>query len=71
MKQGQAQAEIQPFAVDGLFIDTSVFKGLLPLEEPAVLKTKPSEFYARIRIVAKQRYGMDLPEKQSDIRCLQ
>jgi hypothetical protein len=63
--------EVQPFAVDGLFIDMQVFKGLLPIEEPGVLSLKPSEFYARLRIVARQRYGMELPEKQSDIRCLQ
>lgn len=43
LKQGGVSgAEIQPFAVDGLFIDTSVFKGLLELEEPEVLFMKPS-----------------------------
>lgn len=66
-----ADRDVQPFAVDGLFIDTSVFKGLLPLEEPSVLKLKPREFYAMIRVVAKQRYSMELPERQSDLRCLQ
>lgn len=66
LKQGDAQ----PFAVDGLFLDPAVFKGLLPLEEPSILKLKPVEFYAKIREVAKIRYGMDLPAKQSDLRCL-
>lgn len=68
---GQTQGEVLPFAVEGLFIDTSVFKGLLPLEEPSVLTLKPKEFYAKIRTVAKQRYSLELPEKQSDLRCLQ
>jgi hypothetical protein len=31
------------------------------MEEPAVLKMKPSEFYNKIREVALIRYGMELP----------
>ena len=61
LKQGAAGTEIQPFAVEGLFIDTAVFKGLLPLDNPAVLQLKPSELYEKIRIVARQRYGLVLP----------
>jgi hypothetical protein len=37
--------DIQPFAVEGLFIDPSVFKGLLPIEEPDILRLKPFELY--------------------------
>ncbi len=60
LKQGAG--ETQPFAVEGLFIDTSVFKGLLPLEEPAVLKMKPGEFYSKIKEIAEIRYGIQLPK---------
>ena len=70
LKQG-VSGETQPFAVEGLFIDPAVFKGLLPLEDPAILKMKPSEFYAKIREVSNIRYGMELPQKQSELRCLQ
>jgi hypothetical protein len=63
--------DIQPFAVEGLFIDPSVFKGLLPIEEPEILKLKPSELYEKIRAVVKNRYGLTLPAKQSELRCLQ
>jgi hypothetical protein len=63
--------DIQPFAVEGLFIDPSVFKGLLPIEEPEILKLKPSELYDKIRAVVKNRYGLTLPSKQSELRCLQ
>ena len=52
LKQSTASGETQPFAVEGLFIDPAVFKGLLPLEEPSVLKMKPAEFYSKIREVA-------------------
>ena len=69
LKQG-ASGEAQPFAVEGLFIDPAVFKGLLPLEDPAVLKMKPSEFYAKIREVAQIRYGYELPKNQSELKCL-
>ena len=41
------------------------------MQEPEVLLTKPAELYAKIRIVAMQRYGMELPAKQSELRCLQ
>lgn len=57
--------------MEGLFIDSGVFKGLLPLETPAVLRLKPSELYSKIRKVAQIRYGYDLPEKQTDIKSLQ
>jgi hypothetical protein len=66
-----AGSEAQPFAVEGLFLDPAVFKGLLPIEEPAILKLKPSEFYEKIREVAQIRYGMELPKRQSELRCLQ
>lgn len=71
LKQSAASGETQPFAVEGLFIDPAVFKGLLPLEEPSVLKMKPAEFYAKIGEVAQIRYGIELPQKQSELRCLQ
>jgi hypothetical protein len=71
LKQGASGADTQPFAVDGLFIDPAVFKGLLPIEEPSILRRKPSEFYAQIRDVARIRYGMELPQRQSELRCLQ
>lgn len=64
-------AGVQPFAVEGLFVDQSVFKGLIPLENPEVLSLKPSQLYAKIRVVARQRYGFILPEKQTELRCLQ
>ena len=70
LKQG-VSGETQPFAVEGLFIDPAIFKGLLPLEEPAILKMKPSEFYTKVRDIANIRYGMELPQKQSELRCLQ
>jgi hypothetical protein len=63
-------AGVQPFAVEGLFVDQSVFKGLIPLENPEVLSLKPSQLYAKIRVVARQRYGYILPEKQTELRCL-
>jgi hypothetical protein len=56
--------------VEGLFIETGVFKGLLPLENPSVLSLKPSELYAKIRTVAKVRYGLELPEMQTELKCL-
>jgi hypothetical protein len=52
LKQSAASGDTQPFAVEGLFIDPAVFKGLLPFEEPSVLKMKPAEFYTKIREVA-------------------
>ena len=60
-------ADIQPFAVEGLFLDTAVFKGLLKIEEPSVLTMKPRDLYAQIRKVALHRYSMELPEKQQDL----
>lgn len=69
LKQGAG--DIQPFFIDGLFIDTQIFKGLLPLEQPATLSLKPSELYAKLRIIARQRYGYDLPANQSELKCLQ
>jgi hypothetical protein len=38
-------ADLQPFSVDGLFIDPQVFKGLYHIDEPAILKQKPSDLY--------------------------
>jgi hypothetical protein len=67
----QGGADIQPFEIDGLFIDAQIFKGLLPLEEPATLTLKPSELFAKLRIVSRQRYGLELPVRQSELRCLQ
>ena len=70
LKQGGANPDIQPFAVEGLFVDAAVFKGLLPIEEPAILRVKPTEFYENIRTVSKQRYGLELPAKITELRSL-
>ena len=67
LKQG---SDIQPFFIDGLFIDNQIFKGLLPLEQPKALSLKPSELYSVLRIIAKQRYGFELPERQQELKCL-
>ena len=64
-------ADLQPFAVDGLFIDPEVFKGLYHIEEPATLRQKPAELYDQIRSVALHRYSMELPANQRDLLCLQ
>lgn len=32
---------------------------------------KPSELYERIKYIAQKRYSYDLPEKQTDLKCLQ
>jgi hypothetical protein len=53
LKQGATAQEVQPFTIEGLFIETSVFKGLLPLEEPESLSMRPSELYEKIRIIAR------------------
>lgn len=63
-------ADLQPFAVEGLFIDPQVFKGLYHIEEPAVLRQKPAELYEQIRNVALHRYSMVLPANQKDLLCL-
>ena len=63
-------ADIQPFAVEGLFLDANVFKGLLQSEEPSVLTMKPKELYEKIRKVALHRYSLELPENQQDLLCL-
>jgi hypothetical protein len=54
-------ADLQPFSVDGLFIDPQVFKGLYHIEEPAILRQKPVDLYEQIRNVALHRYSMVLP----------
>ena len=63
-------AELQPFAVEGLFIEPQVFKGLYHIEEPAVLRQKPAELYEQIRKVALHRYSMELPVNQKDLLCM-
>ena len=50
------------FKIDSLFENSALAKSLLSIEMPEALKLKPSELYARIRHVAKARYGHDLPE---------
>ena len=66
----QSNPDVQPFAVDGLFVDVGVFKCLLPVEEPEVLRMKPSQVYEKLRIIARQRYGVTLPESQKELKCL-
>jgi len=70
LKNGGSNPDVQPFAVEGLFVDTSIFKGLLPIDEPAILRVTPSEFYEKIRTVSKQRYGLELPAKITELRSL-
>lgn len=38
---------------------------------PVSLKLKPSELYARIKSIASGRYHYQLPEKQTELLCLQ
>lgn len=70
LKQGNIEGQT-PFHLEGLFSDTAVFKHLLPAAQPAALNLKPSELYTKLRLVARQRYSLALPEKQSDLKCLQ
>jgi len=32
---------------------------------------RPEELYGRIREIAKVRYGVEMPKRQAEVRCLQ
>jgi hypothetical protein len=67
-KQGEA---VQNFNIDELFMEKSISTGLVKVEQPDALKMTPNDIYKRIREIASKRYGYELPEKQSELRCLQ
>lgn len=67
-KQNQ---ELQNFSIDELFKDSSIAKGILYIEKPQALSLKPVDLYTKIKELAQKRYGYELPEKQTDLKCLQ
>ena len=67
-KQSQEPAN---FKMDDIFKNPIISKGLIKIEKPAVLNMKPAELYARIKDIAQKRYGLTLPENQTELRCLQ
>jgi len=62
---------VPSFDVDQLFQEKSVSQSLLKIERPEALQLSPSQLYEKIRYVAKKRYSFELPEKQTDLKCLQ
>lgn len=66
-KQNQ---ELQNFSIDELFKEKSISSNLYVVERPAALSLKPAELYQRIREVALKRFSYELPELQTDLKCL-
>lgn len=59
------------FTLDELFKEKSLSTNLFLLQKPTALSLRPQDLYEKIREIALKRYSYQLPESQTDLKCLQ